>query len=110
MALLEHQSNYNSLLKVHLEKGDHRTKYTSNKIQTNLLTYDEIKSKIVQSCNNAPFFKFMADEATDVSTMEQMALCLRYFDPVSKSVVEHFIGFAECTSTTGEALFEAFHL
>ncbi|KAH3749128.1 hypothetical protein DPMN_183619 [Dreissena polymorpha] len=25
-------------------------------------------------------FEFMADEATDAATMEQMALCLRFYD------------------------------
>ena len=40
--------------------------------------------------------------------MEQMALCLRYFDSCSGSVEENFIGFAECDSMTGESLSNAF--
>jgi hypothetical protein len=40
--------------------------------------------------------------------MEQMAMCLRFFDYESQTLREDFLGFAECKSTTGEALAEAF--
>ncbi|XP_052780668.1 uncharacterized protein LOC128217527 [Mya arenaria] len=80
-ALLEYQAKHNAILKDHLENGDPRTKYTSNKIQNEIIVIcgDQIKSKIVESCNSVPFFGFIADEATDASTMEQMALCLQLF-------------------------------
>lgn len=110
IALLEYQAKHNPVLKDHLQHGDPRTKYTSNKIQNELIDIcgDQIKSRIVKNCNSAPFFGFIADEATDAATMEQMALCLRYFDSNIGAVTENFIGFAECTSTTGENLSEAF--
>lgn len=50
----------------------------------------------------------MADEATDVATLEQMALCLRFYDQNELRIREEFIGFAECKSTTGESLTEFF--
>ena len=37
-----------------------------------------------------------------------MALCLRFYDDAKKELREDFIGFAECESTTGEALADAF--
>lgn len=43
----------------------------------------------------------MADEATDVATLEQMALYLRFYDQNELRIRE---GFAECKSTTGESL------
>lgn len=110
VALLHYQADHNALLAEHLKKGDPRTKYTSNKIQNELIDIcgNEIKAQIINKCNQAPFFGFMADEATDSATMEQMALCLRYFDSDSKDVEENFIGFAQCESTSGESLSEAF--
>ena len=110
VALLHYQAKHNTLLADHLKNGDPRTKYTSNKIQNELIAIcgDEIKTKIINQCNQAPFYGFIADGATDATTMEQMALCLRYFDSCSGSVEENFIGFAECDSTTGESLSNAF--
>ena len=63
---------------------------------------DIVSSK--SSSYSAPFFGFIADEATNVSRMEQMALCLC----CSGYVTENLIGFAECISATGESLSEAF--
>ena len=110
MALLHYQAKHNTLLADHLKNGDPRTKYTSNKIQNELIAIcgDEIKIKIINQCNQAPFYGFIADEATDATTMEQMALCLRYFDSCSGFVEENFIGFAEYDSTTCESLSNAF--
>lgn len=76
IALLEYQSKYNTVLRDHLETGDPKTKYTSPEIQNELIDIcgEQIKSSIVKKCNSAPFFGFIADEATDSSTIEQMAL------------------------------------
>ena len=108
--MLEYQAKYNPVLRDHLEKGDPRTMYTSPDIQNEIIEIcgNQIRDEIVRKCNSAPFFGFMADEATDASTMEQMPLCLRYFDPTTKSVREDFISFAECEATTGESLSAAF--
>ncbi|XP_060573577.1 zinc finger MYM-type protein 1-like [Ruditapes philippinarum] len=51
-------------------------------------------------------FSLIADEATDAATMEQMSLCVRYV--CNDEVQEDFLGFAECSSTTGEYLANAF--
>jgi len=40
--------------------------------------------------------------------IEQMALCLRFYDEAKKELREDFIGSAEGQTTTGEALAEAF--
>ena len=57
VALLHHQAKHNILLADHLKNGDPRTKYTSNKIQNELVAIcgDEIKTKIINQCNQAPF-------------------------------------------------------
>ena len=109
-ALLQYQAKYNTILQNHLTNGDPRTMYTSPDIQNEIIEicWQQIKTRIVDSCNKAPFFGFIADEAADASTMEQMSLCLRYFDGDTRAVREDFIAFAECDATTGEALSTAF--
>ena len=52
---------------------------------------DEISNEI----QNAKFFSILADEASDVSNVEQMALVLRYVDSVSK-IREDFLRFVVC--------------
>jgi hypothetical protein len=62
---------------------------------------------IVSECNSANCFSVIADETTDVSTTEQISLCVRYVGVDSGEemcVNESFLGFAEASSTTGEEL------
>ncbi|XP_033758104.1 zinc finger MYM-type protein 1-like [Pecten maximus] len=48
------------------------------------------------------------DEATDCSTKEQIALCVRYFNRQQGEVCEEFLGYREASITTGQALAETF--
>jgi hypothetical protein len=91
-----------------MECGDPRMLYTSPSIQNELISIagEQISSDLVAACNKAGMFGFIADEATDASTMEQMALCVRFVD--DNLVREEFLGFSETSSTTGEALSTAF--
>jgi hypothetical protein len=62
---------------------------------------------IVSECNSANCFSVIANETTDVSTTEQISLCVRYVGVDSDEemcVKESFLGFAEASSTTGEKL------
>jgi hypothetical protein len=57
---------------------------------------------IVTECNSANCFSVIADETTDVSTTEQIYLCVRYVGVDSDEemcVKESFLGFAEASST-----------
>ena len=67
-----------------------------------------IVDDIVKDCNKSPCFGFIADEATDCATIEQMALCVRFYDIDQCIIREDFIGFGECLRTTGEALTHGF--
>lgn len=87
-----------------------KAKYTSPMIQNELLDIcaDQIRKGIVDRCNAASFYGFIADEATDCSTKEQIALCVRFFDKESGNICEEFLGFQEAESTTGEHLANKF--
>ncbi|XP_060607872.1 52 kDa repressor of the inhibitor of the protein kinase-like [Ruditapes philippinarum] len=114
-AILQLQAKHNTVLRDHLEHGNPRTKYTSPEIQNELVSIcGEIISKtIVEACNAAPFFGFIADEATDAATMEQMAIVLRLRNKsvlrqCTFPVCEDFLCYANCSATTGETLVNAF--
>ena len=63
-----------------------------------------ITKRLVDDVKRAKFFSILADEATDCSNTEQMALVLRFVDNSSK-IREDFLGFIECSDElSGEAL------
>lgn len=55
------------------ESKGNTTTYLSPDIQNEIIEIcgDIISDDIVQACNSAPCFGFIADEATDVATIEQ---------------------------------------
>lgn len=94
----------------HLKNGDPRTMYTSPKIQNEIIDISGglIQEEIVAGCNGAKYFGSIADEATDAATMEQMAICVRYYDTNTSKVREDFLGFSHAKATTGEVLADAY--
>ena len=96
----------------HLTNSSSRAKYTSPDIQNEIINIigNQIRTSIVESCNNSKFSTLIADETTDTSTREQVSVCLRYLerDPISNkiSIKEDFLDFVMATSTTGEHLAE----
>ena len=63
----------------------------------------------MKACNTSLFYGFIADEATDVATIEQIAICTRYLmrndATLRLKITEEFLGFVEADDTIGEALF-----
>ena len=82
--------------------------------RTNLLNFVEtnICKSLVKDCNRAQFYAFLADGATDASTMEQISICVRFVhrkdEDNTVEVREEFLGFVEAESTKGVALAEKF--
>ena len=63
-----------------------------------------ITETIVNDIKDAKFFTVLADEATDCSNVEQMAIVLRFIDNFFK-VREEYLGFVPCMEgLSGEAL------
>lgn len=94
------------LLKEHLNNGPKNSLYTSPGIQNEIISIcgDIIKSKIVQRVNVAECFSVLADETTDIGRIEQMSVCLRYYDQVDKKIREDFLEFTPAVDLTGKGL------
>ena len=85
--------------------------FLSSKIQNELIApcADHIRGQIATECNKAFCFSLLADETTDVSTKEQITLCVRFVElnRITQKVTLHD-EFLESESTTGEDLTESF--
>lgn len=80
--------------------------YKSKTIQNQIIDVikDYIQGKIVKKIKVKRVFSVLADEATDVSNKEQMALVLRYLNQ-NNIIKEEFVNFIHCkTGTSGMAL------
>ncbi|XP_008179014.1 52 kDa repressor of the inhibitor of the protein kinase-like [Acyrthosiphon pisum] len=78
----------------------------SSRIQNEIIVAvgDVIVGKIVERIKKCKFFSILVDETTDISTIEQMTVCIRYVDTSCWIIREDFVGFVEMNSTTGLAL------
>ncbi|XP_046564478.1 uncharacterized protein LOC124273284 [Haliotis rubra] len=111
LAILGEVAKCDETLANHLALGDIRARYTSPKIQNELIELggNEILSSIVESCKAAKYFVIIADECSDVSIHEQLSLCLRFLDKdLNRQLVirEEFVGFRHAESLKGEAICE----
>ena len=79
---LHWQSQFNHILKSHLEQGKKNACYKSPKIQNILveLAGIEVRDKILNDVNAAKWFSLMANEYTDTTKVEQMAIRIRFVD------------------------------
>jgi hypothetical protein len=92
------------LLANHLENMTARTMYFSNRIQNELIDVIRllIQEKLAYQIQKANFFSILADETTDISTCEQLALVIRY---VHENIIrEDFLTFIQVTDLKGESL------
>lgn len=95
--LAEHLSNPSTVMKYTCISPD-----IQNEIV--ILLWQQIRSKILNECNSVKCFSLIADEATDRSTAEQVAICVRFY--YENAMREECLGFVKAESTTGEALAE----
>ena len=108
--------NFFALLQFRAEAGDaclqrhfhsqRAVSYTSPTIQNEIISCigDCIRQDIVQRVKNARFFTIGADDGSDISNEEQLAIVVRYVDADGK-IREDFLDFVKCdTCLTGQAL------
>lgn len=95
-----------SVLENHLRHPAKNAMYTSWNIQNQLIECcgAMIQKNILKKVNAAKFFSVLADEATDISSTQQMSICVRYVDETDFKICEDFVCFVPLTSATGEAL------
>lgn len=112
---VKNEGNFRALLRTRIESGDENLKkhfetcgknatYISWIIHSQIIeACDEIIiQKLVTKSNKAKFISVLADETTDVSTVEQFSLCVRFVELMSNNeykIVEQFLKFVPVQST-----------
>ena len=98
--LLLFKAKDNNELAHHLETCSDEAKYTSPGGQNELidLCANQILQSVKDACNSAPFFAFIADECTDRSGKEQIALCVRFLNNDIQKMREEFLGYVKATN------------
>ncbi|XP_060845700.1 uncharacterized protein LOC132925309 [Rhopalosiphum padi] len=92
----------------HIITNEGRNKYLTPQIQNEIITAcgDIVLRKIVKDLNASKCFSVLVDETTDISTIEQMAMCVRYVDD-NDCIHERFLKFITINSLTGCDLAES---
>ncbi|CAG9822034.1 unnamed protein product [Phaedon cochleariae] len=109
------EGNFRALLKFRIDAGDKELQshvescgknasYVSKTIQNELIQCcgEVIVKKIVSKIKTAKYFTIIADETTDMSTKEQLSICVRYFDKSTFEIKEDFIMFIDVVDLSGE--------
>jgi hypothetical protein len=108
LSILAYRAKGDAFLKSILEDENQHIKYLSHGIQNQIIDTcnNIILKKIVAKVNEAKCFSILADETTDISTLEQLTLCVRYID-VDGNLNEDFLKFIEVENLTGSNLSSA---
>ena len=102
--LIDLMAKYSSELHSHVLNSPRNARYLSPRIQNELMLIlingDLIQKSIVVECNASLFWSVMLDEATDVSMVEQVSICVRYVRIKGEEleVCEEFLGFCSVPS------------
>ena len=96
----------NTLFEEHVQNAPKHATYRSKTTQNELIEIcgNLIRREICDEIKQAQYFSILADEACDVSNVEQMPIILRFVDSEA-SIREEFLGFSECSEgMTGKAI------
>jgi len=86
----------NEKFNINLKSLPKNAKYTSNKIQNDILfaSSNVILQTIIREVNEgSSVYSLIVDEARDASTFEQMSICIRYVHKLT--IKERFLGFVQ---------------
>lgn len=102
---MKYRAKGDNFLRTVLEGSGIRNKYTSPIIQNEIVQVCNtiLLRKIVDKVNKSKCFSVLADETTDISTKEQLSICVRYIDE-QNMLHEDFLEFFEIERLTGDAL------
>ena len=96
---------YDNNLSDHLSSAAKNARYLSPQVQNEMIDClgEVIRSTLVSNVNQSKFISIMADETTDVSTIQQLSVCVRYLGMSSATnkveVDEVFLGFVPLPRT-----------
>ena len=84
-----------------------RIKYTSPDIKIIKISGEMVGER---ACNDFEYFGLIGDDETDVSTQEQVSVCVMFVECTDGKVIlrEEFLGFVRASETTGAYLAELF--
>lgn len=89
-----------TILKDHMESASKNAKYTSVRVQNELILLSEevVRDNIVHAANKSNGFSIIADETADISGTEQLSIGVRFVELQeqqndSATIREEFLGF-----------------
>ena len=88
------KSEYHEDLKIHIENAPDNAKYTSPKVQNEIIQLCETAIRERIKLNISQYWSLIADETQDCSATEQLSICIRYVND-SGEVHEDFMGFVK---------------
>lgn len=100
------QNGNNVHFQDHLLNAPKNATYRSKTTQNELLRLcgDSVLKSLTQEIRDAKYFSVLADEAADISKIEQMSVVVRFVDKES-NIREEFLGFTQCSEgLSGEAI------
>lgn len=105
--ILKYRARGDVELKNTLEASSKRETYLSPQIQNEVIDCINLimLKKLADKVNKAGAFSILVDETTDISTIEQITLCVRYVDMDEKyKIKESFLQFVPAEGLKGEQL------
>jgi len=102
-------AKYDESLSEHLSTATKNARYLSPPIQNEMINClgESIRNNLVTDIMKSKLISVMADESSDVSMTEQLAVCIRYLNASSDdevSVNEVFLGFVELPTTDASTI------
>ena len=102
-------AKYDESLSEHLSTAAKNARYLSPQIQNEMINClgESIRNALVTDIRKSKFISVMADESSDVSMTEQLAVCIRYLNASSDDEVrvnEVFLGFVELPTTDASTI------
>ena len=101
---LNWKAEFDRDLKDHLQYGQKNAKFTSPRIQNEIISQCEsiIRERVIATIPT--YWSVMADETTDVSSTEQMSICIRFVNK-ELEVCEEFLGFVKLIKMDAQSIF-----
>ncbi|XP_067620086.1 zinc finger MYM-type protein 1-like [Eurosta solidaginis] len=104
-AILKYRAESDEIFKENLLSMPKNATYLSKTTQNEIIEicHKLIRGKIVDKVNISKGFSVLADESTDISSIEQFSICIRCLDSKS-NICEDFLGFVPVTNVSGRGL------